>query len=298
MFRPIFHVFPMLPMAPNGALETEVLHPDFVAPGMDRYCSVQGIGSPGGGGLSRSWRFEAVGLTDIGLKRAENQDAFSSLPELGLFVVADGMGGHRGGRVASVMAVDGIRDFLVLDASMKPVERLEALRAAFHLCSSQIYSRGSSDVNLYAMGTTLAVLSLDESGGRYYIAHAGDSRIYRIRQKHIKCLTEDHSLMNEWVRMGAPVDKWSQFPRNVITRAVGLDERVEAEADTGELEDGDLFLLCTDGLTGDVSEAAILHIILTAEGLQKACEDLVAQAIQNGGSDNITAVLVRAYKIP
>jgi serine/threonine protein phosphatase PrpC len=248
----------------------------------------------GGGALV--WRFEAAGRTDVGRIREENQDAFQLNPEKGLYVLADGMGGQRGGAVASRMAVEGLVDFAQFLPSMKAAERLDVLNGAFQMCSSQILSRGIGDPELSGMGTTLLALHLDEASGRYCIAHAGDSRAYRIRKHRIEQLTEDHSFHNECRNMGIPEDQWRRFSKSIITRAVGLYDRVHTDLLTDELQDGDAFLLCSDGLTEPLLDAALLQIVDDHEDPQAACDALVKLANEGGGPDNITAVLVRALR--
>ncbi|HEX5038435.1 MAG TPA: PP2C family serine/threonine-protein phosphatase [bacterium] len=269
------------------------------APALDAdispFCSIQGGGSPGGGGAS-VWRFRSAGLTDVGCVRLKNEDAFSLRPDRGLYVVADGMGGHRGGEVASRMAVDGVEDFTQILPSMTSEERLEALAGAFRLCCSQVFERGVSDLDLRHMGTTLLALHLDETAGRYSIAHVGDSRAYRIREKRMEQLTEDHSLRNEAKNMGAPEAQWSLVPKSIITRSIGTFETVRVDTLSGELQPEDVFLLCTDGLTDALRNDAILGVILAHQDLQEACRELIRRANEGGGPDNITAVLVRAMR--
>lgn len=291
--------FPVIP-ASSAVTGGCVITP---APALDAdispFCSIQdagqGGGSPGGGEAS-VWKFQSAGLTDVGLERSQNEDSFSLRPDRGLYVVADGMGGHHGGEVASRMAVDGVEDFTQILPSMTPEERLETLVGAFQLCCSQVFERGVSDLALRHMGTTLLALHLDEAAGRYYIANVGDSRAYRIREKRLEQLTEDHSLRNEAKNMGALEAQWSRIPKSIITRSIGAFETVRVDTLTGELQPDDVFLLCTDGLTDALRDDAILGAILAHQDLHDACRELIRRANEGGGPDNITAVLVRASR--
>jgi protein phosphatase len=289
MFRPVSCGFSTL------SASFTVMDECVMTPVPSPYCSIQGLSTAGGGG-GLAWRFQSAGQTDVGRMREENQDAFSLRPDKGLFVVADGMGGHRGGKVASRMAVDGIEDFAQILPSMSSMERLAILQGAFNLCSSQVHAKGNSELEFYGMGTTLVALHVDEVAGRYYVANVGDSRVYRIRERCLKQLTEDHSLYNGWKKMGLAPEKLSSVSRSVITRAIGIEEHVETDVQFSELQADDSFLLCTDGLTEVLFEDEMLQIILAHDDLATACRELIDRANDAGGPDNITAVLVRALR--
>ena len=246
----------------------------------------------------RSWP-----LTDVGRVRDGNEDSFLVDPGLGLFVVADGMGGHAAGEVASSIAVHIFRDTLnaerdLLDGFERGVQghgREEVLRLmeeAVHRACAAVYAEAQKDPTKRGMGTTLVALLI--VGSRGFIAHVGDSRIYLNRTESVHQLTEDHSLINELLKRGRlkPEQIAKLNMKNAVTRAVGVYESVEADTLDFDVLAGDRFLLCSDGLSEYVEESDILHVF------QETPEDQVAQkfidlANEAGGKDNITAVVVR-----
>lgn len=239
-------------------------------------------------------RLEIAGLTDVGRARSQNEDALYLCGEEALFIVADGMGGHQSGQVASAMAVSQIREhYEATKANHDPDRQGERLVRAIELANGKIYEAASGDDQLRGMGTTIVGCRFEREG--LHIAHVGDSRCYRIREADLEQLTEDHSLANEYLRAGIlKPEQLATFPyRNVITRAVGLTASVEVAADFHAYRDGDVYLLCSDGLTDMVGENRIVHIIDDAESLQDACRELVDAANERGGHDNVTVVLVQ-----
>lgn len=228
-------------------------------------------------------RFAA--LTDSGRARPNNQDAYGHRGQL--YLVADGMGGHRAGEVASQLAVERI---LAAAAGADP---LAELRQGMSDAHQAIIAQAARDKDCEGMGTTVAALVLAE--GRAYIAHIGDSRVYRSRgPAALTLLTRDHSLVEEMVRQGSlsPEEARNHPQRSVLTRALGTGEGLRAEYAEADLEKGDIFLLCTDGLTAEVGDeeiAGILAMPLTPE--DKAAR-LVNLANEQGGSDNITVIVV------
>ena len=258
-------------------------------------------------------RLICAGITDVGVARDHNEDDFF-LSQGGepLCVVADGMGGHRSGEVASALAVKTIVTYYqdtVIDPEdeaavasrfqwpwrrRKPDNAEERRLVQSILCANKAIFDAADKEEIYkGMGTTIVASYFVEKG--VYIAHIGDSRAYRLRQGHLELLTEDHSLANEYVRMGilSPADL-EHFPyKNVVTRACGLAEEVEVESVFETIEDGDLFLLCSDGLTDCVSDTDIHEILKTHEDLDDASALLVDAANRNGGTDNITVILAQ-----
>jgi protein phosphatase len=239
--------------------------------------------------VTKAAALRAAGITDRGRSRRANEDFFVMLPESGVFVVCDGMGGAAAGETASHLAAE-----TAADALAKAKKGAAAIREAVRLANQAVYERARRDRRLEGMGTTLVALSV--SGKTACLGHVGDSRCYRWRKGTLERLTQDHSLVEEQIRIGRMTREQARRSpmQNVITRAVGT--RAEVIADVQELELGrdDVFLIASDGLTREVTDAAIAGI-LQAHGsdLDAACANLIAAANAAGGRDNITCVLVR-----
>ena len=233
---------------------------------------------------------EQAGLTDVGRQREANEDNFLCGP---LFAVADGMGGAQAGEVASRMAID------VLDAGDRnggtPEERLT--RMISH-ANRQIYDLAKRDESRRGMGTTATAAIVE--GGDVSLGHVGDSRAYRLRDGELEQLTHDHSLVAELVRSGQlSAEAAENHPqRSIITRALGPEADVEVDAHRHVARDGDVYLLCSDGLTGMISEGDIAGILRASPTLEDAATTLVRAANQSGGKDNITVVLFRVADEP
>jgi PPM family protein phosphatase len=235
--------------------------------------------------------YSAAAASDRGRKRPTNEDAFGYSVEDGVFLVCDGMGGAAAGEVASSLAVDEVMRVLTDRAPDTPLSSL--IEQAIGAANTVIYSRAQSNTKLNGMGTTLVALVAEER--RIQILNIGDSRCYRLRSGNLEQITQDHSLVDEQVRLGRmSVAEAERSPlRNVITRALGTQSRVTADIFDVEAECGDLFLLCSDGLTREVSDSGIASIISADRTLAELCGDLVNAANQAGGGDNITCLLVR-----
>jgi serine/threonine protein phosphatase PrpC len=237
-------------------------------------------------------RLEAVACTDVGLRRVANEDSFAIARGVGLCVVADGMGGHRAGRVASQLATDhAVSAIEALTGSQ--LCATEKLRHAVADANAGIRSRSQDDPDLSGMGTTFVALLASEQ--RVALAHVGDSRVYLIRGGQIRPLTEDHSVVGELLR-GRKIsedDARAHPHRHVLTRALGAGSA--AEPDLAELtpSPGDTFVLCSDGLTTHLRDDEIREIVARGDSLQKRCDRLIAAANRRGGLDNITALLVQ-----
>jgi len=246
---------------------------------------------------------EARGVTDVGRRREQNEDAFLIDMEAALFVVADGMGGHAGGGTASAIAVKTIQE-RIRDARASSPASFEApsaadashftsvLRLAVESACRAIYGAAQEDPSLAGMGTTVTAALV--AGHTAFIAHVGDSRCYLLRGGRIFQLSEDHSLVNEQLKAGAITEeeaRQSRF-RNIITRSVGFEEDVLVDVVGLELEKGDAIVLCCDGLSNQVADAEILEIA-TSYRLAQAPERLVALANERGGDDNITVIVVK-----
>jgi PPM family protein phosphatase len=230
---------------------------------------------------------EQAALTDPGRKRRRNEDSFVVDPPL--FVVADGMGGAKAGEVASRLAAASFREFHEAD-ELEPGPRLEAI---IQEANRRIFERSRDDTGLSGMGTTVTAALLGE--GAIAIGHVGDSRAYRIREGSLEQLTQDHSLVADLIRSGrlTPEEAEEHPQRSVITRALGTDPDVDVDTFLIEAKPGDLFLICSDGLTSMVPEEEILEALRTSPSLEQAAKALVKGANKHGGEDNITVVLFR-----
>ncbi len=252
--------------------------------------------------------FIAAGLSDVGRQREHNEDSYCILSEHRLFVVADGMGGHRAGDVASHMATTEMTAFFDAtradgDAGDWPVEddsRLtpdqNRLVAAVKLANQRIFQASVGDRSVQGMGTTVVGALYVREDRKIHIAHVGDSRAYRVRAGDITQLTRDHSLLNDYLLVMPNLTdaQRERLPSNVITRALGMQEGVAVDLSFEDVEPGDVYVLCSDGLNGMVSDDRILDIVHNAGAdVEKAAKLLVAQANENGGEDNTTVVVVR-----
>jgi len=238
-------------------------------------------------------KIQIAGLTDVGRARDHNEDYVGWDETAGLAVLADGMGGHNAGEVASELAVRTIIDALSAGTSEQKVDYPEAVKAAVEQANETIRKGAAGRPHCSGMGTTVAVVSLN--GNRLTIAHVGDSRVYRLGPEGLEQLTTDHSVVQELVDSGflSAEEAEASVNRNVITRALGTEERVEVEVNTRSAEPGDLFLLCSDGLS-DLVKADTIHRLCTdTTDLGEAAGALVDAANGAGGTDNISVILFR-----
>lgn len=246
---------------------------------------------------------KAFGMSHVGRQRQHNEDAYLVDQKVNLFLVADGMGGHAAGEIASRIAVDSIAEFIlqtVEDEGTWPHAYDEHLKrstnrlmAALKLANTRVLDAMRKDARLRGMGTTVVASLVDEN--TVCFAHVGDSRAYLVRDAQLSRITNDHSWVFEQVQAGMLTEAEAEkHPlRNVITRALGGALSVTPEANEIECRSGDVFLLCSDGLTGMVPEDEILRVLTEHEDLEKACESLINLANERGGYDNITAVLLK-----
>jgi protein phosphatase len=247
-------------------------------------------------------RVKACGLSDVGLTRAHNEDYFEIDPRHRLFVVADGMGGHSHGEVAAQIAVNAIREFIEKTADRDTTwpfgmdSRLERhsnmLKMAVRIAHDNVLRAISKDGSLYGMGTTVVGVLL--SGHTAAVAHVGDSRAYRLRDGHLEQLTQDHTWVNEQVVAGflSKEQARSHPLKNVVTRALGGESDVLVDVREVVVQPGDLYLLCSDGLTGMLSDADITERLSTGRSLHEICRTLVNDSNARGGIDNVTVVLL------
>ena len=237
--------------------------------------------------------YDAAAVTDRGRKRPSNEDAFGFSVEHGVYVVCDGMGGAAAGEIASSLAVDETLRLLT-SRTGAPATLQQAAEQAVCTANEAIYSRAQRNYKLSGMGTTLVGLIAEEC--RVLVFNVGDSRCYRLRTRILEQITLDHSLVEEQVRMGRMTHEEALRSnyRNVITRALGTQAEVEPDIFELEAAPGDIFLLCSDGLTGELSDEQIESMLAVDLPLEEHCVRLVDAANQAGGHDNITCLLVRA----
>jgi serine/threonine protein phosphatase PrpC len=246
---------------------------------------------------------KAFGLSHVGRQRQHNEDAFLVEANAKLFLVADGMGGHAAGEIASRIAVETISEFILhteedegtwphaYDEHLK--RSTNRLMAALKLANTRVLEAMRKDARLRGMGTTVVASLVD--GDTVSVAHVGDSRAYLIRSAQLSRITNDHSWVFEQVQAGMLTEAEAErHPlRNVITRALGGALSVAPDASEIECRAGDIYLLCSDGLTGMLPEEQILRVLTEHEDLEAACNLLIDQANERGGYDNVTAVLVK-----
>lgn len=282
----------------------------------------------------------AAGLSDVGKQRVHNEDRFILLPEFSVFVVADGMGGHQSGEVASRMAASSIAAYFRNGSSYPPpasssrspsshpppppspstppppsssppseaagpraggaagapqASAVDRLRAALTQANARIFARADDSRIHRGMGTTVVAAAFSREAGELYIAHAGDSRCYLLRDGRLEQLTRDHSLVSDALleRPDLSSTDLAYLPKNVITRALGIGPTVDLDLRVERVRAGDVFLLCSDGLHGLVTDEEMAAILEEYPVLTEACSCLVETANAAGGRDNITAVLVR-----
>lgn len=230
-------------------------------------------------------------VSDKGNKRESNQDSYLVNESLGLYVVADGMGGHNGGEVASSLAVQTLEAEVKLHRA-SPTSTREKLFKAYEQASVRIFDKAATESpELIGMGTTMVSCFVDKN--KIYISNVGDSRCYLYRDQKLWQVTEDHSLMNEQIRTGLlKPDQMATFSgKNVITRSVGYERLVHPDIIDREIFAGETYLLCSDGLTGMVTDQKICEIFKN-KPLQEVALTLIQAALANGGDDNVTALLL------
>jgi protein phosphatase len=250
-------------------------------------------------------RAVAAGISDVGLQRDHNEDSFAILNDQELYIVADGMGGHRAGDVASRLATDAIVGFFRATASddvtwpfhfdSRLSEEENRLLTGIRIANRQIIERSARSRECHGMGTTVVGALFSWRRQKMYIGHVGDSRAYRVRKGEIRQMTRDHSLVNDYLLAMPELteEQRSELPKNVITRALGMQDHVTVDLQSDDAEIGDHYVLCSDGLSGMIEDSDILDIVMGTTDLYEACRQLIARANEHGGEDNITAVIVR-----
>jgi PPM family protein phosphatase len=228
-----------------------------------------------------------AGRSDVGRKRSNNQDSFLILDSERLYAVADGMGGHSGGEVASALAVKSLEK-VFSEAKDLPVPR--RLEQAVHFANRVIYDQSQQTPALQGMGTTLTSAAID--GSWLYIAQVGDSRLYLYREGELYQITEDHSQVYELIKAGIITDaNNSMFQKNVITRSVGYERNVNVDVFARAMQTGDQYVICSDGLSGMVSNEEIAQVLQNFPP-EESAHNLVDLANHHGGEDNVSVIVI------
>lgn len=257
-------------------------------------------------------RLIAAGKTNVGMKRAHNEDSHLLVPMENLFVVADGMGGHACGEVASAIAVHSCAEFFRMtsddDEQTWPYKEERGLKyeenrlvAAIKLANRRIFDTAQADTKKRGMGTTVVSALFTSTGA--YVGHCGDSRAYRFRGGQIEQLTEDHSLLNDYLKAHKLTpEEIENFPhKNVIVRALGMKDTVQVDVTRVEPVPGDIYMLCSDGLSGMVTDGDMNEIVNgflgagpdAADDVEAMCDKLIETANKNGGNDNVTCIAIK-----
>lgn len=254
----------------------------------------------------------AAGMTNVGMKRAHNEDCLLLVPDENLYVVADGMGGHASGEVASAMAVHSCAEFFRMTSSDDehtwPFKEERGLKyeenrlvTAIKLANRRIFDTAQADARKRGMGTTLVGALFTSTGA--YVGHCGDSRAYRFRGGQIELLTQDHSLLNDYLKAHKlSQEEIDNFPhKNVIVRALGMKDTVQVDIARLEPSSGDIYMLCSDGLSGMITDEAMNTMVNEflnggderADDVEGMCSALIDAANANGGNDNVTCVAIK-----
>lgn len=241
-------------------------------------------------------KISSCGLSDVGLVRQNNEDVWAELPELRFFALADGMGGHQAGEVAAREAVETLCRLIKkkFKGKSKSLDECgDVIKAAFEQVNTYVYKLGRSSSDFKGMGTTLCSLYISEEG--VVFAHVGDSRIYRLRNKNLEQLTKDHSLIRELVELGQINEHQATdfIYKNIITRAIGTEAIVEPTVQIAEIEIGDIYILCSDGLSDLLSLKEIEALVKNETLLSSAVKNLVDSSKAKGAHDNVTVVMVK-----
>ena len=246
----------------------------------------------------------AAGSSHTGRRRDHNEDSFLLRPDLNLFVVADGAGGHNAGEIASALVTKSIENFFEATASKADGQpqfdaygletQARRLAAAVQKANADVREIARASSARAGMGSTVVVAYVRPEWRRLYLAHVGDSRCYRLRGAHVESLTHDHTMLNDVLELRPDVDDAviARLPKSVVTRAIGMADRVRVELRAFQLAAGDRYLLCTDGLSRELPEDALHGALRSPEAPNKLAEQLITLANEASGADNITALLL------
>jgi protein phosphatase len=252
--------------------------------------------------VQKKYKISSAGLSDIGKVRQNNEDVFALLPEENCYIIADGMGGHQAGEIAAKETVKILSQMLVLaqqnhvlvGKTLKEIR--DWFREAIAEINRRIFVMGSTSEGLYGMGTTVCCLYFCGENAIY--SHVGDSRIYRLRNNQLKQLTKDHSLLRELIDLGQIDEEQTEYLmyKNILTKAIGTEPQVRPSVHASEVQENDLYLMCTDGLTDLLSKEDIQRVLIqNISSLELCAKSLVEQAKAQGGHDNITVVLAHLH---
>jgi protein phosphatase len=242
------------------------------------------------------------------MKRTHNEDNYKMLPDFDVFLVADGMGGHASGEVASEIAIETVAGFFSDSEADEDItwpykedrERSyieNRFVTSMRYANLEVFSHAQEDVKLKGMGTTIVGIAFKDD--KYYVAHVGDSRCYRVRNGEMDQLTEDHSLLNDYKKVAKLTpEEERNFPhKNIIVRALGMKDSVLVDLGTDTIIKDDLFILCSDGLSGEIEDPDLLTIATDhLDDLDQMCKAMVDQANANGGKDNVTVVAIKVLE--
>jgi protein phosphatase len=230
-----------------------------------------------------------AGRTDVGHHRDHNEDAFEIAAQHNIAVLADGMGGHNAGEVASQIAISTTIAILSNTAGLSAQDRLETAVQAAH---GSIRDKAAESARHHGMGTTIVAVLLE--GKTLNVAHVGDSRLYQLRHRQLKQLTRDHSLLQEFIDKGlySPEEAKAKVARNIITQALGLESSLKMDIDHFAMQSGDRYLLCSDGIHEMLSDEDIAAVLMQKLTADATCEELIDHANAKGGKDNITTIVI------
>jgi len=247
---------------------------------------------------------QADGATDVGQQRDHNEDVILIRKDLGLFVLADGAGGHNAGEVAAEVACKAIAEYMeqtARDAAEQPEfdrfgisTQARRLSIAVHHANRRVVELSQSSEKHRGMGTTIVAVSYAKQHGMLHVAHAGDSRCYRLRQSHLEVLTEDHSLLNDVLEQRPELDekKLGRLPKNIVTRALGMGPTIRVSMRSHRVLGGDRYLLCSDGLSGVINQEQIVTLLDQATPPGTIVKHLISLVNQCGAPDNISAIVI------
>ena len=241
---------------------------------------------------NEAFETDAAGLTDQGKVRYNNEDAFCVNGEMGLYVVSDGMGGHNGGEVASNMIIELLPELIKNREQSGPSDETVILKEAVLDINDKVCERGANDEELLGMGATVTALWF--KGKKVFVAHVGDSRLYRVRKNQLTQLTDDHSVVGALIQMGQiSAEEARVHPaKHILTSCIGSKEPIDPEVQSLRAEVEDRYLLCSDGLTNMLPDDRIYTILSEQKDAQKAAQELIRQANDAGGEDNITVIVL------
>lgn len=247
---------------------------------------------------------KAAGRTDIGKRRQHNEDVLLVREDLGLFVVADGAGGHNAGEVASALAARSMENYFgaTIRATHEAPEfndlglpsGARRLSCAVHKANRDVVEIARTSPKHRGMGTTVVAACFSPRSGLMHVAHVGDSRCYRMRDGDLELLTQDHSLLTDVLEQRPELDDdmLTRLPKNIVTRAIGLDGQLRVSIRSYSVVEGDRYLLCSDGLSGPVVATELAELLALAEPTGAVADRLVARALDHGGPDNVTALVI------